>query len=192
MEDSSGKTWFCWNNSIYRCDRDQLYPYSTGKFQFGRPFQDRFQNTWFATDTGLFEYINSQVKSWSFPQSNIKYRLHSLSNSTNRFLFQDRQGKLWFTDDDQLLCYFNGNPICQFQFPDSLKNLKISDFSQDSNGHYWIATYGSGVIRYDGQNFTQPIPTDSLPGDFISSLFIEAENRLWIGSISSLPHLSNR
>jgi len=70
--------------------------------------------------------------------------------------------------------------------------LQITDFTQDANGHYWIATHGSGVLRYDGQNFTRPIPTDSLPGDFISSLFIDAENRLWIGSLSSLPHLSNR
>lgn len=192
LVDSNGKTWFCWNNSIYCYDCDQLYDYSPGKFQFGRPFQDRFQNTWFATDNGLFKYINSQVKSWSFPQSNIKSRPHSLSNSTNRFLFQDRQAKLWFTDDDQLLYYFDGKQVRQFQFPDSLKNLKITDFTQDANGHYWLATHGSGVLCYDGKNFTRPIPTDSLPGDFISSLFIDAQNRLWIGSLTSLPHLSNR
>jgi len=103
LEDSSGKTWFCWNNSIYCYDRDQLYSYSPGKFKHGRPFQDRFQNTWFATDNGLFKYINSPVKSWSFPQSKLKSIPHSLSNSTNSFLFQDQQGKLWFTDDDQRL-----------------------------------------------------------------------------------------
>jgi len=106
-------------------------------------------------------------------------------------LFQDRQGKPWFTDDNQSLYYFDGNQACQFQFPDSLKNLKITDFAQDENGHYWIATHGSGVIRYDGQDFTRPIPTDSLPGDFISSLFIDAENRLWIGTFGNMLFYSS-
>lgn len=192
VEDSNEKNWFCWDGSIYCIDDDQLYSYSPGTFQLGRPFQDRFQNIWFATDNGLFKYINSGVTSWSFPPSNLKFRPHNLNNSTNRFLFQDRQEMIWFTDDNQLLYYFQGKEVRQFQFPDSLKNLKITDLTQDADGHYWIATHGGGVLRFDGQYFTRPIPLDSLPGDFISSLFIDAQNRLWIGSQSSLPHLSNR
>ncbi|MBN2088725.1 hypothetical protein JW964_03890 [candidate division KSB1 bacterium] len=191
LEDSNENIWFCHQNKIYGYHHGQLDVHSPGEFEFGKPFQDRFHNIWFATPNILFKFINSQIKKWPFAISALNSNKNQLNKATNRFFIQDNEGKYWFTDDADQLYYFDGNQIHSFQLPDSLKNIKITNFAQDSAGNYWIGTHGHGVFYDDGEKISQPIPQDSLPGDFISTLYLDSKQRLWIGSLTALPQFSS-
>ncbi len=191
LEDSNEFIWFCLKDEIYCYHHGQLDEHTHGGFESGRPFQDRFHNLWFATPNILYKFINSKMKNWPFPASGLNSDRNHLNKTTNRFLIQDHEGKYWFTDDADQLYYFDGQQIHLFQLPDSLKNIKITNFAQDSAGNNWIGTHGHGVFYDDGTKISQPIPQDSLPGDYISSLYLDSKQRLWIGSLTALPQFSS-
>nr|WP_279308233.1 diguanylate cyclase [Niveispirillum sp. BGYR6] len=56
--------------------------------------------------------------------------------------------------------------------------------AQDRDGFLWIGTQG-GLARWDGYHFrshhADPARPDSLPDDWIETLFVDAGGRLWVG-----------
>jgi serine phosphatase RsbU (regulator of sigma subunit)/ligand-binding sensor domain-containing protein len=58
-------------------------------------------------------------------------------------LIQDGQGRLWFGDESNLICLFEGRGRRQ-PFAE-----RIIGLLEDSGGRFWIATQGDGLYRYD-------------------------------------------
>ncbi|MDZ5648241.1 ligand-binding sensor domain-containing protein [Nitrospirillum sp. BR 11828] len=58
---------------------------------------------------------------------------------------------------------------------------------QDHDGFIWVGTQG-GLSRWDGYRFKSYIADlavpGSLPSDFVKSLFVDADGRLWVGTNS--------
>lgn len=71
------------------------------------------------------------------------------------------------------------------QLGDGLPFGQILDIIQDQSGFIWIAT-DKGLCRYDGINFIHYLPyetdTLSLPHSFVSSLSIDDQNNLYVGT----------
>lgn len=65
---------------------------------------------------------------------------------------------------------------------DGLPSSRINSLALDRDGYLWIAT-GDGLARYDGVGYQvfRHIAGDpnSLPGNYIEMLFVDADNRLW-------------
>ena len=59
-----------------------------------------------------------------------------------------------------------------------LPHNNVSDLYTDSNGFLWIATYGGGVVRYDGYGWMQPVL--GLNSNSCKSLAEDRFKRLWI------------
>jgi signal transduction histidine kinase/ligand-binding sensor domain-containing protein/DNA-binding response OmpR family regulator len=70
---------------------------------------------------------------------------------------------------------------------DGLSNNYVKDIVQDRQGCLWVATV-SGLNCFDGRTFTVYNNINSaLPGNALNALlYDEADNRLWIGSISGV------
>src|SRR6187399_1807099 len=72
-----------------------------------------------------------------------------------------------------------------------LKNSSgsISDMEQDKQGVIWFSTYDKGLQRYDGVNIrsytNDPRNLNSIAAGPIFSLFIDADNVIWMAFISS-------
>ncbi|HEY0335049.1 MAG TPA: ATP-binding protein [Stenotrophomonas sp.] len=68
---------------------------------------------------------------------------------------------------------------------DGLPSTDITGIAQDRDGYLWLAT-GDGLARYDGTGFTvwrhDPDNPRSLPGNALQALYIDAEDRIWIGT----------
>lgn len=66
---------------------------------------------------------------------------------------------------------------------------------QDSKGYIWIGTQ-TGLQRYDGKRFTTYLAdvrdTAALQSDWITTIFEDSKQRLWIGSSVTGPCLLNR
>lgn len=56
---------------------------------------------------------------------------------------------------------------------------QIDGMMEDSNGYLWLATYGGGVARFDGQNFTVYTTIDGLLSNIVSDLKIDREQNIW-------------
>ena len=69
--------------------------------------------------------------------------------------------------------------------PDGLSNAQVWDIKQDQYGFLWIAT-SDGLNCYDGYNFkiykNDPGDRNSLPNNVVSSLMIDHDGTLWVGT----------
>ena len=77
-----------------------------------------------------------------------------------------------------------------FQHPISTTpspSAPVVAITQDHEGFLWIGTE-NGVSRWDGYSFRQyrsdPADTSSLPDNYIQSLYVDAEDTLWIATQS--------
>ncbi|MBC7628849.1 MAG: histidine kinase [Ferruginibacter sp.] len=72
---------------------------------------------------------------------------------------------------------------------------KVTTLYQDKEGFMWIGTQ-TGLQRYDGTRFKNYLAdikdTAALQSDWISSIFEDSKNRLWIGSDLEGPYTLNR
>ena len=55
----------------------------------------------------------------------------------------------------------------------------------DQAGVVWAGTWGAGLSRFDGENWTSFTKADGLPGNHVFALSIEAD-RLWVGANQGL------
>ncbi|HEY4581653.1 MAG TPA: two-component regulator propeller domain-containing protein, partial [Lysobacter sp.] len=69
----------------------------------------------------------------------------------------------------------------QFTVADGLPSNRINDVAQDRAGHLWIAT-SDGLARFDGVAFRVWRVEQGLRDNFVWSLAIDAQDRVWIGT----------
>ena len=72
---------------------------------------------------------------------------------------------------------------------DELSNQGVTAFAEDSLGYIWIGTE-RGLNRYNGHDYHQYFHNDeditSLPSNNITSLFVDRDARLWVGTADGL------
>lgn len=56
---------------------------------------------------------------------------------------------------------------------------QINGMMEDENGYLWLATYGGGVARFDGQNFKVYTTLDGLLNNIVYDLKIDNDQNIW-------------
>jgi PAS domain S-box-containing protein len=108
--------------------------------------------------------------------------------------FEDGQGDVWFStraapdaDDAQFgLSKFNRatQTFHLFSEAENYPSRKsASAFAEDFSGNLWIGFYEGGLLRYNGERFTEI--TDGLPEGMITALHLDKKGRLWLSTASS-------
>ncbi|HEX8198829.1 MAG TPA: two-component regulator propeller domain-containing protein [Pyrinomonadaceae bacterium] len=107
--------------------------------------------------------------------------------------FIDSQGNIWFGGDASSTS-FNEVGLLRFNpntgewrdfsnvegFP---KGRRFASFAEDRAGNLWFGFYGSpGIVKFDGNRFTQIKTEDGLPKGAVLALLIDQKDRLWISS----------
>ena len=65
-----------------------------------------------------------------------------------------------------LNCFSSGNLLTErynqtyLDLSNGLPHNNVSALFTDSNGFFWIGTYGGGLVRYDGYGMMQPVWCD--------------------------------
>jgi signal transduction histidine kinase/ligand-binding sensor domain-containing protein len=67
-----------------------------------------------------------------------------------------------------------------------LPSADIRTTYQDRLGYLWVAIYSSGLLRYNGHNYTQFSVTDGLRDLTVREIIEDSLGRLWIGSDAGL------
>ncbi len=96
----------------------------------------------------------------------------------------------------QLLAGNEKKRFSHINFNQGLSNSTVMDIVQDKNDLMWFATF-DGLNRFDGYSFTiyrhQSNDENSILSNELSTLFIDSENQLWVGSRNGLSHyISNK
>jgi signal transduction histidine kinase/ligand-binding sensor domain-containing protein len=56
---------------------------------------------------------------------------------------------------------------------------QINGMIEDENGYLWLATYGGGVARFDGQNFKVYTTLDGLLNNIVYDLKVDNDQNIW-------------
>lgn len=73
----------------------------------------------------------------------------------------------------------------QISLEDGLPNNRINDMIEDSRGFYWFATDGTGLVRYDGYEFST-FSNEEETDLFIYNVDEDNSGRIWAGQESGL------
>ncbi len=95
------------------------------------------------------------------------------------------------------LCSFNllfaQNKFENYQFrsiSEATSKRAITSIIKDENEFIWIGTDGSGLYRYDGLNYIgyeyDYNSSTGIISDFINTLFLDTDNKLWVGTKEGL------
>ena len=153
---------------------------------------DRDGTFWVGTyGRGLFRVWpeTSRVRRYSFASGTT----HGLASDFVSTLFQSDDGMVWVGTMDGLSRYdpasdrfasYQPNP----DDPNSLSHSNVSYFLEDAAGTLWVATFGGGLNRFDGNGFThfqhRPFDPDAITTNYIMALHERAREPgvLWLAT----------
>lgn len=130
-----------------------------------------------------------------FGQKNVSFdrltTMDGLSQNDVNAIYQDKKGYMWFGTHDGLnrfdgynFTVFSPNP----KNDKSINSLRIWKIIGDEKDNLWIATTGDGLNYYDAtkEQFTHikhdSQDENSLSDNYISSIYLDSENRLWVAT----------
>ncbi len=135
---------------------------------------------WFCKGTRVVHYKDKKVTSHFFSVQSSVYTQSALL---------DHKGDVWFANLNTLSVYKN-NSFIEMN-PKSLRYDQFVTLSEDKNKVMWIGTYGNGLLKYDGANFTNISISNGLCNNFISSSYYdEPKNVLWIGTMNGISKIN--
>ncbi len=131
-----------------------------------RAFASDQDRLWLGTDQGLFVYQDSQLSSVSLP-------------SRNPDIFS-------LLMDEDTLWVGHSKGLDQVGLLDTLSwNLRagtITDLERDSQGQLWIASYGRGLYRKNGNKFRRSFPNIIEGRGLIFDLMPDEKGHLWLAT----------
>lgn len=174
-------------------------PHSISNRNIWYVFEDSKQNLWVATlNSGLELFDRKAERFYHF--TNKSGDSTSLCNNSINGLFEDSKQNLYITSNSgvsviDLNAYdFLKTPDLKFRTllhlddSSSLITSNTDCIKEDHDGNLWFGTVGSGIYKLDVKSgkFTNYSTTDGLPGNSITSILIDSDNKLWLATDKGL------
>lgn len=134
---------------------------------------------WLATEEGLAHYREGRWRNWQHsdglgaPYAEVKEAIKSTSDPAKASQHHAHNKA------DQGL-----QEVTVAYNPNYIISLKV-----DKNGIVWCGTWGAGLARFDGQQWTNYTTADGLPANHIFMLHIDKQDQLWIGTNHGLAKM---
>lgn len=103
-----------------------------------------------------------------------------LPNNAVRSLFLDTNSNLWIGTENGVTKLENGT-FSNLILPKTITNNSCWDIAQDNYGNMWFASYGGGVYKYDGRNFSLFNKEKGFPDDRTRKL-LAYKNKIYVGT----------
>jgi signal transduction histidine kinase/ligand-binding sensor domain-containing protein/DNA-binding response OmpR family regulator len=160
---------------------------------------DRENHIWIATDGGGLNRFNPLTDRFTH-YINKEKAPQSLSDNEVASVFCDSKNRLWAGTRSGGLCLFNRNTDTFTCFrakadePNQLQSDCVKSIREDKKGNLWLGTGGGGLACLDPENKTfrtyQSAEHPGLINDYITILFADSKNRLWIGTSFGLSRMN--
>lgn len=115
-----------------------------------------------------------------------------LPQDTVLSLIQTRDGYLWVGTLGGL-SRFDGVHFTNFDDRDKrqLRETEIWALAEGNDASLWIGTFGGGLSRFKDGRFTVYGTREGLINDFVTSLCVDRDGGIWIGTDRGLSHFKN-
>ncbi len=126
---------------------------------------------WAMTDKGVFE------------QQGDRWQHRFAGGGFKGGVAVDGRGRVWSGAYQSGLSLHDSSTAKTFGFADGLPNINVMGLAADAAGVVWLATYGGGVVRYDGRDWRVYTTHSSGLGDNHDlCVTLDAQGRPWVGA----------
>lgn len=145
--------------------------------------EDHLGNIWIATyGGGIHKYDGSDLEHFSQADGLVDDKVY--------VIMEDSRNRLWIGTRTGISIYENGEfrtlPESVFPF------TYIRDIYEDEEtGDFWIATYNSGVIRFDGEEYEQYDTSSGLLNNTVMKIEKDQEGRMIFATYGGAAILEN-
>lgn len=193
FEDRAGNLWFGDLSGVYCLKNGNIKKLTSAdgvpQRAILRPYlEDDEGGLWFATgwhgtnQVGLVRYFENKFTTWG--------REDGLSNPSISQLYKDREGTIWATTDYGLN-HLQKQFVKSFSVRDGLIHPEVYPLLQMRNGDIYAGT-AKGLSRFRDGRFIDSIEKTAEGGGlFVTSLYEDDRNDLWIGTTGKLFKLKN-
>jgi signal transduction histidine kinase/ligand-binding sensor domain-containing protein len=178
----------CFDGGRFRAVRPR-FPGSVESFGGGWgqiAFQDRAQQWWFATGSGLIQFprVNPPAGLAGTGPGKIYQNLNSAGTQHAYRIFEDSSGAVWGAGSSKY-----GNAVFRvrsgrlenFSESDGLPSLKdnlVASFAESPAGQIWLGYDRTGLVRYRDGGFER---VAGLPAGGVWTMLADRAGRLWAG-----------
>lgn len=108
--------------------------------------------------------------------------IQGLKSNQVRSLLQDRDGNLWFSNEEGVTRY-DGKYLTHFGLTNGVyKNNIILCMLQDRSGCLWFGTFGGGALRFDGKSLTQYTVQEGLSNNIVNCILQDKDDNFWMAT----------
>ena len=191
FQDSKGFLWFGGYSGLYRYDghetkhfeNDSKDSTSINDHRIVRIIEDKINNLWIATQSGLSYFIRSSERF-----VNLNKQFEALNDIYLTTLLEDRNGQIWIGTQSGILIY---DPKKEKLVPLPLEDEQVAldsgyniSIYQDKNKNIWISNLRTRVIVYNPstQEVNYPFQGNSLLDKLTISAYYADNSILWLGT----------
>ena len=129
---------------------------------------------WAGTSEGLARRADTTFT--TYPRGPLRGDVRSLTF--------DARGLPWVGTRHNGLAHFDGNDWRYYFGPPS----GVKHIGFDRRGRVWIGTEEQGLAHFDGAAWTTYSRQNGLPDDHVTSLALDPQGNLWVGTLAGLAH----
>jgi ligand-binding sensor domain-containing protein/signal transduction histidine kinase len=145
-------------------------------------FEDSRSNLWVGTSSyGVYQFRQGRFVPM-FDRSQISDRVN--------VIYEDHGGRIWFGYLNGL-AYFESGKLTKTSMPWLSDEYEVVAIAADKRNRLWVGTKGAGLFCLNHGLFTSYTTSNGLPSNLAWSLYVDADDALWIGTanggLSRLP-----
>lgn len=143
---------------------------------------DVMNHIWIGTNSGVSMYDGSVWTTFTTNDGLIDNEVHYIAG--------DIDSSIWFATNTGV-SRLKGSTWHNYTSADGLGSDAINFIRVDSAGVKWFGTQMGGLTKYDNNSFVSynQSNTDSLPDNYITSVALDRQGRIWIGTLYGLTIL---
>lgn len=136
---------------------------------------------WFGTDKGVLQFDGIRFQAYNRPDT---------AEVEVTAFYEDRAHNLWVGYADGAIFIRKPYGLLQAWMPEEgLPVVRITGFSEDAQGNFWIATYGEGLYYHNGKHLYNLDETDGLPANDVYDIVCGREGAIWVGTDGGLSKI---
>ena len=181
-EDGSGNLWFGSSGGLTRYDGEFFVTWTASDGLVHEDVWalhvDHEETVWIGTLYGAAQFDGEEFVSVPLPAGTTNPNRGVSGEAMIRWIAEDRDENLWIVGE-HLVFRSRGSAFEEMSVVDGDEVVYVTLLLEDSDGDVWFGTAGHGLLRFDGEGFTNFTGESGLARGEVNALFEDSRGAIW-------------